>query len=122
MATQHNLVFGNAGEKIAISYLETLGYKILEANYRMLGGEIDIVAKEGDVLAFIEVKARRSTTFGTPEEAITPWKVRRLIRTAQVYKLTHKNLPDAMRIDVLTIAFTDLSSSPTIALYKNITL
>lgn len=117
-----NLAFGKAGEKIAISYLETLGYTILETNYRLPGGEIDIVANEGGVLAFIEVKTRRSDTFGTPEEAITPWKIRRLTRTAQVYKLTHKNLPDTMRIDVLAITFTDLSSSPKIALYKNITL
>lgn len=56
---------GKAGEDIAANYLEREGLKILERNYRFERGEIDIIAEEGDELVFVEVKARRSTTFGT---------------------------------------------------------
>ena len=91
------------GEDKACEYLKKLGFKILERNYRKTYGEIDIIALDKDVLAFIEVKARTSNLFGSPLEAITPWKLKSLIKTAQYYKLTHPKLPEALRIDAVAV-------------------
>jgi putative endonuclease len=96
------------GEDKACKYLKTLGFKILERNYRKTYGEIDIIAidpsaSSGQVLAFVEVKTRTSNLFGSPLEAITPWKLRSLIKTAQYYKMTHHNLPESLRIDAVSV-------------------
>jgi putative endonuclease len=96
------------GEDKACEYLETLGFRILERNYRKTYGEIDIIAidpteRSEQVLAFVEVKTRTSNLFGSPLEAITPWKLRSLIKTAQYYKMTHHNLPEALRIDAVSV-------------------
>lgn len=92
--------------------MRSLGYKILEENYRWRGGEIDLIARDGDFLVFVEVKARTSEAFGTPEEAITAVKRKRLIRTAQKYLLAHPtNL--GVRFDVVAL------SEGEARLYKN---
>jgi putative endonuclease len=106
------------GEDKACEYLQKLGFKVLERNYRKTYGEIDIIAIEKDpsagrrspegdsgqaVLAFIEVKTRTSNQFGSPLEAITYFKLKSLIKTAQYYKMTHKNLPESLRIDAVSI-------------------
>jgi putative endonuclease len=91
------------GEDKACEYLKKLGFKIIERNYRKTYGEIDIIAIEKDVLAFIEVKTRTSNLFGSPLEAITYFKLKSLIKTAQYYKMTHKNLPEALRIDAVSV-------------------
>jgi putative endonuclease len=96
------------GEDKACEYLKKLGFKILERNYRKTYGEIDIIAIDpsdpsGQVLAFVEVKTRTSNLFGSPLEAITPWKLRSLIKTAQYYKMTHRNLPESLRIDAVSV-------------------
>ena len=85
------------GENKACEYLQKLGFKILERNYRKTYGEIDIIALDKDVLSFIEVKTRTSNLFGSPLEAITPWKLRSLIKTAQFYKISHKKLPESLK-------------------------
>lgn len=99
------------GEDKACEYLKKLGFKILERNFRKGYGEIDIVAieetkKDGKILVFIEVKTRTSSQFGNPLEAITYWKLKSLIKTAQYYKMTHKNLPDALRIDAVSVVLS----------------
>ena len=95
------------GENMACEYLKKLGFKIIERNFRKGYGEIDVVAIEktadGEVLAFIEVKTRTSSLFGSPLESITPWKLRFLIRTAQYYKMTHPKLPESLRIDAVAV-------------------
>lgn len=91
------------GENIACEYLKKLGFRILERNYRKTYGEIDIIALDKDILAFIEVKTRTSNQFGSPLEAITPWKLRSLIKTAQYYKMTHHHLPESLRIDAVSV-------------------
>jgi putative endonuclease len=105
-----NQVSGKHGEDIAVEYLKKQKYKILERNFRIRNGEIDIIAIDHSemepVLAFIEVKTRSSTYFGTPFEAITSWKMEALIRTSQVYKALHPKLPDLMRIDAVSVAIT----------------
>src|SRR5438046_1996750 len=89
---------GKKGEEIAVQFLKKKGYKILEVNFHKQYGEIDIIAiapsypllgrGEGSrgTLVFIEVKTRTSNQFGTPFESITPWKLKSLIKTAQLYK------------------------------------
>src|SRR5258708_2422751 len=100
-------ISGNRGEDIAVSYLQKKGFQIIERNFRIRGGEIDIIAIEGDTLVFIEVKARLSTEYGSPFEAITPWKLKSVIKTAQFYKMKHRELPEALRIDAIGIKFFD---------------
>src|SRR5690242_10711551 len=91
------------GEDLATKFLENKGYKILERNFRKGYGEIDIVALDNDTLVFIEVKTRSSNKFGTPFEQITPFKIRALERTAIFYKKLHPTLPEALRIDAVSV-------------------
>jgi len=84
---------GKIGEEVALNFLKQNGYEILEQNYYYNHGEIDIIAKDGAVLVFLEVKSRRSTRFGEPEESVTPKKQELLRRTAEGY-VTEKNIPD----------------------------
>lgn len=79
------ILVGAAGEKAACNYLKKNKYKILDKNYRKPFGEIDLIARRGETVSFIEVKTRRSTEFGLPCEAVTYAKRRRLIRTAYAY-------------------------------------
>lgn len=91
------------GEDAACEFLKKLGYKIIERNFRQSYGEIDIIATYDDTLIFVEVKTRSSDSFGTPFEAITSWKLRPLLKTAQFYKLSHKGLPDSLRMDAIGV-------------------
>lgn len=113
-------VLGKEGELFAAKYLERHGYKILAQNFKKRYGEIDIIAIDRDTLVFVEVKTRRSSEFGSPLEAITPWKLRSVIKTAEYYKLTHKNLPDLMRIDAVGIKLDEDGEIEDIELVKNI--
>ena len=111
------------GEDKATLYLQKHGYKILERNYRKTYGEIDIVAidqsESEKVLAFVEVKTRTSNMFGSPLEAITYWRLKSLIKTAQYYKMTHRNLPESLRIDAVSVTLNG-SEVAEIELLKNI--
>ena len=111
------------GEDQAFIYLQKHGYKIIERNYRKTYGEIDIVAIDeslpNKVLAFVEVKTRTSNAFGSPLEAIGYFKLRSLIKTAQYYKLTHRNLPESLRIDAVSIILSG-NEVQNIELTKNI--
>lgn len=98
------------GEEIASRFLQKHGYKIIDRNFRKGYGEIDIVAVypsassgPNGILVFVEVKTRTSQEFGDPLEAIAPWKLRALIKTVQFYKMTHRNLPEQMRIDAISV-------------------
>ena len=113
------------GEDKACNFLQKKGFKIIERNFRKGYGEIDIIAidssnQEEKTLVFVEVKTRKSNSFGSPLEAITPWKLKSLIRTAQFYKLIHPNLPDNMRIDAVSIILSSNNEVEDIELIKNI--
>ncbi len=99
-----NTEIGKIGEEIAVLYLKKQGYRILERNYRSrLGGEIDIIAKDKDVLCFIEVKTRSSNKFGSPFDAISFFKQQRMIKTAKDY-ICHKNIENTqVRFDVVSV-------------------
>lgn len=111
---------GNKGEEIACRYLADKGYKIIGRNYRIRGGEIDIVAIDGDTLTFVEVKTRTSMQFGTGFEAITYRKLKALIKSAEFYKLQHRNLPELMRIDAVCVMLDSFNEVDSIELVKNI--
>jgi len=76
---------GDTAEDLACRHLEGLGCAIVERNFRTKGGEIDIVARKGDVLVFVEVRSRGDASFGTPEESVTPAKRRRIVAAARQY-------------------------------------
>lgn len=113
-----NKITGNYGEDLACQYLKKQGYKILERNYRIRGGEIDIVAKDKDQTVFVEVKARHSHEYGYPAESITPWKVKFLIRASQFYLVKNKIADKPYRIDAITLDFT---KGEKLEHFKNIT-
>ncbi|OGG31239.1 hypothetical protein A3A63_00285 [Candidatus Gottesmanbacteria bacterium RIFCSPLOWO2_01_FULL_46_9] len=102
----HRQVLGKTGEDLAVSYLQKHGFRIIERNFKARYGEIDIVSIDSGVLVFVEVKTRIGDEFGKPEEAVTPRKLREVIRTAEYYSLCHGGLPEAMRIDVIGIQLT----------------
>lgn len=96
---------GRAGEDIACAHLEREGYEILARRFTLFRGEIDIVAKDGETLVFVEVKARADESYGRPEESVTPGKQRQIRRIAQGYLVTHPAPGVACRFDVIAILF-----------------
>jgi putative endonuclease len=96
---------GDAGEDLAAAALKKQGYKILERNYVTPLGEIDLVARHGQIVVFIEVKTRRSGVFGGPGEAVHPAKQARLRRLADYYLKQKKLQASPVRFDVVGIAF-----------------
>ena len=95
---------GARGEDMAAAHLQGLGYRIVERNVRTRYGEMDIVARDGETIVFVEVRTRRSTSFGTPEESVTPRKRRRLARLALSYIQERELGENAWRVDVIAIA------------------
>lgn len=94
---------GPAGERAAEYYLKEKGFRILERNFRVRGGEIDLIGEgEGRIVAF-EVKTRRSGAYGTAAEAVTAAKAKRLRFAAMAYMRRHGYPPDRLRIDVVAI-------------------
>ena len=94
---------GRKGEDLALQFLKKKGYRIIEKNYVCKMGEMDIIAKEKDILAFIEVKTRTSTTFGPPQLAVNPKKQSQMSKVA-LHFLKEKKLEDAKaRFDVVAI-------------------
>jgi len=121
MKNPRNKILGKIGEEIATQFLQQKGYQIIERNFQKRYAEIDIVARDGNTLVFVEVKTRIGKQFGLPEEAITPWKMRRLIRSCQYYKLLHPYLPESLRIDVVSVLLLSEESVEKITHYKNVT-
>ncbi len=98
--------FGKESEQLAATYLKRKGYRIIETNYRCPVGEIDIIARQKGILVFVEVKARRSSRFGSPKAAVTATKQRKLSMAALDY-LKRENLINARaRFDVVAIDTT----------------
>ncbi len=95
---------GAQGEEIAVARISARGWPIIATNWRCRFGEIDIVARDGESLVIIEVRARRTARFGQPEESVGNVKRGRLVRLGQRY-IQEVGWPGAWRIDVVAIAF-----------------
>lgn len=94
---------GRHGEQLAADYLQRAGFRILDRNYRCSDGEIDIVAADRRVLVACEVKTRSGLRYGTPVEAVTYRKLRRLRRLAVRWVVTHGVLFDELRVDIVGV-------------------
>jgi putative endonuclease len=99
-----HLRIGERGEAAAVALLEGNGCRILARNYRCPHGELDIIALDHGVLAFVEVKTRSSAAFGPPREAVTAAKRRKLARSASHYMLSHMEQECAYRADIIEVA------------------
>jgi putative endonuclease len=102
MALTAKKILGNSGEKQAAKFLKKQGYKILEKNFRCPFGEIDIIAKRDDTVAFVEVKTRTSDLFGQPMEAVQSDRRKRYIRSAKYY-FAGKELDVIVRFDIIEV-------------------
>jgi len=100
---RHKDVLGRQGEQLAAEYLERAGFRILDRNYRCSAGEIDIVAADRRMLVACEVKTRSDLRFGTPVEAVTTEKLRRLRRLAVHWVLVHGLTFDGLRVDIVGV-------------------
>lgn len=108
---------GKRGEELAVAYLKSKGYMIIERNHKCLFGEIDIVAKDGNTIVFVEVKSRKSENFGDPQTAVGWEKKRKISRIALKY-LEEKHLyPCDARFDVVAVKM--LPAGNTIELIQN---
>ena len=109
---------GNFGETLAAKYLENLGYKIIERNWRYSRiGEIDIIAMDRDTLVFVEVKTRRTTAFGHPFEAIDDKKYNQVHSIANAYMAQSDLKYKSCRIDGISVI---LSNPPEITHLRNL--
>jgi putative endonuclease len=94
---------GNFGERVAASHLEAKGYEILERNWSVREGEIDIIAAKPDEIIFVEVRSRKGRGMGTPEESITGRKAAHVRAAAAAYLMAHPEAPETQRIDVIAL-------------------
>lgn len=108
---------GRSGEGLAADYLRKHGYQLIELNARNHLGEIDIVARDGQTLVFVEVKTRLSPEYGNPKHAITRQKQNRLTRVALAYLKKAGQLHSRARFDVVSIDWTQ--GTPQIELIQN---
>ncbi len=109
---------GKQGEDYAASYLQRCGYTIITRNYRKRIGEVDIIARDDDTIVFVEVKTRRTHSFGSPFEAVDARKQRQLSKIAQQYLLSHDLTSSPARFDVIAITMTQ-NNRPEIELITN---
>ncbi len=102
-----NLDFGKEAESAAVKFLKAQGYKLLRRNYKTKFSEIDIVAEDKNVICFVEVKARHSTLFGSPGEAISAHKQRQISKSAICYLKENNLLKQPARFDVVTLLYKE---------------
>jgi putative endonuclease len=110
---------GDFGERYALNHLQKQGYKLIAKNYRCKAGEIDLIAKEGGDIVFIEVRTRKGRGFGTPEESVNRLKQAKLIQVAQSYLEAANQENAGWRIDVVAIEMFTGGTLKRVAIIKN---
>jgi|SRR5436309_5857878 len=115
--SRSRVILGKTGEDLACRELEQRGYAILARRYRRRGGELDIVARHGGALVFVEVKARRDRAFGDAAEAVGYAKRRRMVRLALDYVVEHGIVNCPCRFDVVSIQLE--SGRPVVEVFEN---
>ncbi len=103
MAADHRQRLGAAGEDLAAAWYQAAGYRILDRNWRCSDGELDLVCRRGATVVFCEVKTRASADFGSPEEAVTAAKRRRIRRLAARWLAERHVHGDEIRFDVVAV-------------------
>ena len=111
------VALGKTGEDLACGELERRGYEIIARRYRRRGGELDIIARDGATLVFVEVKARDGRAFGGAAEAVTMIKQRRMTRLALDYLTRHRLTGCPCRFDVVSIHLE--AGGPAIEVFQN---
>ena len=104
-----NKINGTIGEIDAETYLKDNGYVIVATNYRNRLGEIDIIAKDKNVLVFVEVKSRATLAYGRPCEAVDFRKQQKIRKVAELYLVTTKNYYADVRFDVIEILGAEIN-------------
>jgi putative endonuclease len=104
---EDNAGVGARGEEIAVAFLKGKKFRILERNFRCKCGEVDIVAKDGGSVVFIEVKARKHEAYGPPQLAVTAFKQRQISKAALTWLAKNKMEDSAARFDVVAILLRD---------------
>jgi len=94
---------GMSGEQAAAAYLKGKGYKVIQANYRAAGAEVDLVATIGDILCFVEVKTRKNCDHGSPEMFVTRSKQLKIIRAARIFAARKPYRDFRVRFDVVSV-------------------
>lgn len=115
----NNKETGRLGENIARSYLIEKGYSIIETNYSTRCGEIDIIARDGKLIVFIEVKTRRGIKFGYPREAVDKHKQQKIKNIAELYMLRKKLADMPVRLDVIEVFIDENNNAKSVSLLKN---
>ncbi|MDQ6643648.1 MAG: YraN family protein [Chloroflexota bacterium] len=110
---------GRTGERLAAEELLRQGYRILEQNFRCSYGEIDLVAEDEHDLIFVEVKTRRGTAFGLPEEAVTHRKQQKIVQVASYYLDLHACSDRSWRIDVVAVQLSKNGKPEEIRIYQH---
>ena len=119
MTNNNKTEVGRLGEKLAKKYLEKKGFRILEQNWRTRYAEIDLVARQKDVLVFVEVRTKVGEQFGTPEETLNSRKLQKVKRNAFSYA-SHVKWDKLYRIDAVCIVLGENDSLQRINHYENI--
>jgi len=108
---------GRRGEELAAAFLRQQGYTLVERNFRLRSGEIDIIARDRETLVFVEVKTRSCSRFGTPFDAVDGRKQQQIGQTALAYLAARGMADCAVRFDVVAVYLDD--GEPRIELLKN---
>ena len=111
------IALGKSGEDLACRELERRGYAIVARRFRVRSGELDIVARDGGVLVFVEVKTRAGRRFGSAAEAVTAAKQRRIARLAHEYLLRHRMSDCPCRFDVVSVQID--AGTPAVEIIRN---
>ena len=96
-------IVGRRGEDVAVDYLQSQGYTILDRNYSCRMGEVDVIAWDGEFVVFVEVKARADTSFGLPRQAVNWHKQQTIVKVAQYWLYKNKRTGVPVRFDVVEI-------------------
>ena len=101
----NNQQLGKKGEDVATTFLQSIGYKIIDRNFRCKQGEIDIIAKDKEEYVFVEVKTRTSTKYGRPAEAVNYLKKQHIYKVAKYFLYKYKLQNYSIRFDVIEVFY-----------------
>jgi putative endonuclease len=104
---KYRRALGRRGEDVAVAFLERVGMRVVDRNWQIPAGEIDIVARDGRTLVVAEVKTRTSVRYGHPVEAVTPTRRRRLRRLGRAWAARHRVRARPLRVDGVGVLIVD---------------